>query len=327
MSSKLSDFALGSPSRLVGILNLTPDSFSDGGRFNTVETARKQTESLLEAGAAMLDIGAESTRPGSEELSTASEMERLLPVLEALQDLPVPYSVDTYRAETAAAALQAGASLINDITGLAGGPELAEVVADSGAGLILMFNPSILRPDHPASQNFRRFAPREHFSEAVRARAETLPILEQMQLYFEESLSLARRAGISEELIWLDPGIGFGLSLNENLELLNGAAELIRSLGFARYFGVSRKRSLATILGSAGLELPREAPAANDLSAPLDPRDAATAAVTAILAAQGVELLRVHNVAANRPALAIGQALAAERAGLSPDQILSPYQH
>ncbi|MDO5734282.1 MAG: dihydropteroate synthase [Eubacteriales bacterium] len=319
MSKNLSQFSRGSEAKLCGILNLTPDSFSDGGRYNNPKTALAQAKALKAAGAELLDLGAESTRPGSVPVSTKEELERLLPVIEALEsEVDLPFSVDTFKADTAGAVIAAGASMINDISGLLADPKMAEVIADSEAGLILMFNPTMLRPWHPASKNFRQFGEQPAFSTEEIDFARNLPIYEQLLFFFEKALKRAEEAGIKKERIWLDPGIGFGLTAKENLSLLQ-SAELIHKLGYAAYFGVSRKRFLASILAEGGVFTEGSAAAQDGanveprelkLSPETDPRDLATASVTSYLAAQGVELLRVHNLAINYPALLVGREIA-----------------
>ncbi|MDO5737878.1 MAG: dihydropteroate synthase [Eubacteriales bacterium] len=314
INSKLAAFRRGSEPRLSGILNLTPDSFSDGGYFNEVDLAVKQAKEIMSSGGSCLDLGAESTRPGSELISSSEELRRLSPVISELAAYDYPFSVDTYKAETAEYAANHGACLINDISGLLADLEMADVVAAKRIGLVLMFNPTILRPEHPASRNFRQFVTKPVFSRQEIAKITKFSITEQMLFYFEFALRRAKTAGIPEENIWLDPGIGFGLTMGENLQLLKEAPAAIEKLGFARYFGVSRKRFLASTLQAGAVSIPEVKPNEYNKGAMLDPRDAATAAVTSYLAAQGVELLRVHNVAANLPALLVGKALCSGQA-------------
>ena len=143
---------------LCGILNVTPDSFSDGGRYQTVERALEQARKLIAEGARMLDIGGESTRPGSHFVEIQEEIQRVVPVIEAIRaESDILISVDTWKSEVARAALEAGADLVNDITGLLGDPQMARVIAEAGAGAILMFNPVMARPHHPSSMIFPTF--------------------------------------------------------------------------------------------------------------------------------------------------------------------------
>ncbi len=310
------DFALGSDPALCGIVNVTPDSFSDGGRYDTVTTALAHARELKADGARLLDLGAESTRPGSDPVDAEGELDRLLPVIRAIREdaelKDVPLSIDTFKVATADGTLAAGADIINDITGLFGDPGMARVIASRGAGLILMYNPVILRPWHPASRNFRTFAPADSFTKAEIAHAKTLTATEQMLFFFDKALRRAREAGIPDTKIWLDPGIGFGLTRSENLELLD-SYRVIHELGYPAFFGVSRKRFLKSILEDNGLK------------ADLAEMDRATAAVSMLLAQNGVELLRVHNVAVSRAAVHVGTALLRSARGTLEDTVLGQY--
>lgn len=309
-------FALGSDPALCGILNVTPDSFSDGGRYDTVATALAHARELQADGAKLLDLGAESTRPGSDPVDAKGELARLLPVIQAIREdaklSDMPLSIDTFKAETAEGALDAGANIVNDITGLFGDPEMARVIARHDAGLILMYNPLILRPWHPASQNFRTFAPEDSFTNDEIEHAKNLTVTEQMLFFFDKALRIAREAGISDKKIWLDPGIGFGLTRGENLALLDSHRK-IHNLGYPAFFGVSRKRFLKSILE------------ANGMTADLEAMDRATAAISMELAQNGVELLRVHNVAASRPAVHVGTAILRSKEGNLADTVLGRY--
>jgi len=268
---------LGKRARLMGILNVTPDSFSDGGGCCSAEEALARAYIMRREGADIIDIGGESSRPEARPVSAAEEQRRILPVIAALagqKDCP-PLSVDTYRAETAAAALQAGAHIINDIFGLQKDAAMADLIAASGAGLVLMHT-GRERQKHPD------------------------PLRDQ-EIFFTRSLAIAAKAGIRPEQIVLDPGFGFAKTLAENIALLRHAAAL-QSFGRPLLAGTSRKNFLGRLTGQ---ELPLE-------------RDTATAASSVLLRLQGFSLFRVHNIAANRQALAVVDALADDGAAKQP---------
>ncbi|MFD3270966.1 dihydropteroate synthase [Paenibacillus dendritiformis] len=245
---------LGQRTLIMGILNVTPDSFSDGGRYNRVDAARRHAEEMLEAGADIIDIGGESTRPGHQPVGQEEELERVLPVIEALRrELPqAPISVDTYKAEVARQALEAGAHIINDIWGCKKEPEMAHVAARYGCPLILMHN----RPE-------RRY---ERFVEEVKA-----DLL--------ASVALAKAAGVKDDQIWLDPGIGFAKTGEDNLVLMSHLDELC-ALGYPVLLGTSRKKFIR-----------------DTLQLPVDDVVEGTAATVALGIAQGCQIVRVHDVA------------------------------
>ncbi|MBK3396265.1 MULTISPECIES: dihydropteroate synthase [Methylobacterium] len=216
---------LGRRTLVMGILNVTPDSFSDGGRFQDLDAAREQAARLVAEGAALLDIGGESTRPGHVPVPADEEQARVLPAIRALAPtLPVPISIDTYKASTADVALKAGARIVNDVWGLQRDPEIARVAAHHGAPVVVMHN-----------------------RETIDA---SLDIMDEMRAFFERSLTIARQAGISERDIVLDPGVGFGKSWEQHLEALRRLPEL-RALGFPLLVGVSRKSVLGRIHNAA----------------------------------------------------------------------------
>lgn len=252
---------------IMGILNVTPDSFSDGGSYTSLHKAVERSLQMVEEGACIIDIGGESTRPGFEPITTEEEQTRVLPVIEALHNRTNAYlSIDTYHSETARHAIDAGVDIVNDIWGLQREPEMAEIVADKGAGIIIMHN--------------------------SRDR-EVLPdLIEDQKFFFEKSLTIAMKAGIDEASIMLDPGIGFGKNLHDNLILIRRAKELT-SLGFPLLAATSRKRFLGTI---SGHEEPKG-------------RDVATAATSILLRQAGFAVFRVHDVAINKDALAIVDAI------------------
>ncbi|KQP25118.1 dihydropteroate synthase [Methylobacterium sp. Leaf102] len=212
---------LGQRVLVMGILNVTPDSFSDGGRFADPGPARAQAETLVAEGAALIDIGGESTRPGHTPVSAEEEQARILPVIRDLASrLPVPISVDTYKAATARVALEAGARIVNDVWGLQREPDIAHVAADHGAPVMVMHNRETIEPG--------------------------IDIVADMLRFFERSLAIARLAGIRDADIVLDPGIGFGKSWEQHLDALRRLPEIV-ALGFPVLVGVSRKSLLGRL--------------------------------------------------------------------------------
>lgn len=259
---------LGRHAHIMGVLNVTPDSFSDGGRYATLDAVLRQAERLVEEGAAIIDVGGESTRPGAAAVSADEERDRVVPAIEAIaRRFDILVSIDTYRAETAEAAVAAGAHIVNDVWGLQRDPALAGVAARTAAGLVIMHT----------NRGGRHVLP---------------DVVEDQFTFLRHSLAIARDAGVSDAQIVLDPGFGFGKeTLELNLSLMRRAGELA-DLGFPLLVGTSRKRFLGTITG-------RE---------PAD-RDAATAATSAILRLAGAVLFRVHDVAMNKDALAVADAM------------------
>ncbi|HYM63928.1 MAG TPA: dihydropteroate synthase [Gaiellaceae bacterium] len=258
---------------VIGVVNVTPDSFSDGGVFLDPGRAIAQAKSLLGEGAALVDVGGESTRPGSEPVSAEEELRRLEPVLEGLAGLP--FSIDTSKAKVARRALELGAVLVNDVTALRGDPDLAGVVADAGAYLCLMHmlgEPRTMQDD-----------PRYD------------DVVAEVGSFLEERLAAAVAAGIREERICLDPGIGFGKTVEHNLELLARTDELV-AIGRPVLVGASRKRFLGRILGD------REA-----VTGPV----AAGVAINILAYERGASLFRVHDVRENVEALAAAQSVLA----------------
>jgi len=211
---------------VVGVVNVTPDSFSDGGAFLDADRAIARAKSLLGAGAALIDVGGESTRPGSEGVSAAEELRRVEPVLEGLAGLPV--SIDTSKAAVASRALELGAVLVNDVTALRADPDLAGVVADAGAYLCLMH----MHADPRTMQDDPRYD----------------DVVAEVSSFLEDRLGAAVAAGIQEERICLDPGLGFGKTVEHNLELLARMDELV-AIGRPVLVGASRKRFLGRMLG------------------------------------------------------------------------------
>ncbi|CJW13027.1 dihydropteroate synthase [Streptococcus pneumoniae] len=288
-----------------GIINVTPDSFSDGGQFFALEQALQQARKLIAEGASMLDIGGESTRPGSSyvEIEEEEEIQRVVPVIKAIRkESDVLISIDTWKSQVAEAALAAGANLVNDITGLMGDEKMAHVVAKAGAKVVIMFNPVMARPQHPSSLIFPHFGFGQAFTEEELADFEKMPIEELMEAFFDRALARAEEAGIAQENILLDPGTGFGLTKKENLLLLRDLDKLHQK-GYPIFLGVSRKRFVINILEENGFEVNPE----TELG--FRNRDTASAHVTSIAARQGVEVVRVHDVASHRMAVEIASAI------------------
>lgn len=224
---RLQDFltALGKRPLVMGILNLTPDSFSDGGRFQGLEAARDQARKLLEGGADILDIGAESTRPGHVPVPAEEEWRRLEPVLgDLVAEFPAPFSIDTYKAEIARRALALGVSVVNDVWGLQRDPAMADTVAAAGAAVVVMHNRETVAPE--------------------------IDIVADMLAFFERSLALADKAGVPRSHILLDPGIGFGKSRAQNLQALKATGRLKAAFALPVLIGVSRKRIFGELLGA-----------------------------------------------------------------------------
>mgnify|MGYP000974345045 FL=1 len=288
---------------ICGIINVTPDSFSDGGQFYAIEEALKQARKLIAEGATILDIGGESTRPGSSYVEIEEEIQRVVPVIQAIrQESDVLISIDTWKSQVAEAALKAGAHIVNDITGLMGDEKMAEVVAKAGAKVVIMFNPVMARPQHPSSLIFPHFGFGETFTKEDLAEFEQLSVEELMSAFLDRALARAKEAGIAKENIMLDPGIGFGLTKKENLILLRDLDKL-HGMGYPIFLGVSRKRFVINILEENGFEVNP------DTEVGFRNRDIASAHVTSIAARQGVEVVRVHDVASHKMAVEIASAV------------------
>ena len=288
---------------ICGIINVTPDSFSDGGQFFAVDQALQQARKLIAEGASMLDIGGESTRPGSSYVEIEEEIQRVVPVIKAIrEESDVLISIDTWKSQVAEAALKAGANLVNDITGLMGDEKMAQVIAKTGAQVVIMFNPVMARPQHPSSLIFPHFGFGEPFTNKDLGAFEQLPVEDLMTVFFERALARADQAGIAKDKIMLDPGIGFGLTKKENLLLLRDLDKLHQQ-GYPIFLGVSRKRFVINILEENGFEVNPETEVG------FRNRDTASAHVTTIAARQGVEVVRVHDVASHRMAVEIASAI------------------
>lgn len=282
---------------LCGIINATPDSFSDGGKFNEVEKAVERAGVLIADGASMLDIGGESTRPGSDSVDDQEEIERIVPIIKTIKaTYDVTISVDTWKSHVARAAVEAGADIINDITGLLGDAEMARTAQELGVKVIAMFNPIIARPNNNNSKKFRQFGSNQPFSSAEIEQLEALDIVSCMMRYFEKTLDYAQAAGLTKESILLDPGIGFGMTKRENYQLLQ-SLDVITEAGYDIFLGVSRKRFIVNTLETAGINVD------TDTEDGFFNRDLGSAMISAIAAYKGVRILRVHTVAEHRMAV------------------------
>jgi dihydropteroate synthase len=271
--------------RLMGIVNVTPDSFSDGGAFLDADAAIAHAHRLVAEGAEILDVGGESTRPGAAPVAEAEELRRVLPVVAGLAERgnSAQISIDTSKAAVARAALAAGASFVNDVSALRADPEMAGVVADSGAECCLMH----MRGEPRTMQDDPRYE----------------DVVDEVRAFLEERLAFAVGEGIAAERIMLDPGIGFGKTEAHNLELLRRLGE-IAALGRPVVIGTSRKGFLGRILGRAA---GRSEPVA------VEDRLAGTVASNVLAYERGASVFRVHDVAPVRDALAVAAATLGER--------------
>ena len=261
------ELTLGEEGLIMGVLNVTPDSFSDGGQFDRPADAVAQAERMAAEGATIIDIGGESTRPGARSVSLAEEQARILPVIDALAGRPdMILSVDTYREQTARKAVEAGAHIVNDVWGLQRESGIAQLAAETGAGLVIM---------HTGRER------------------EKLPdVIADQFAFLRRSLEIAREAGVSDEQIVLDPGFGFAKeTAEENLELMARFGEL-NGLGFPLLVGTSRKRFIGQVTGRETGE-----------------RAMGTAATSVILRLAGAAVFRVHDVAPNRDAVRMADAI------------------
>ena len=259
---------IGKKTLIMGILNLTPDSFSDGGRYTDVDAAVDQCAKMVKEGADCIDLGAEATGPNSVPVSTEEELERLIPSLQAIRSrFDLPLSVDTFKSETAKEAILAGADIINDITGFLGNPEMAKVVADNGTGCILMFNKRTNGENKTSFEPVSRRAVRE----------------------LKESVEIAKKAGIPDDMIMTDPGIGFGTTRAEDAELTASTLSMGLQGKYPILYAASRKRYARIFAGGD------EATEAQ--------LDYATAGLSMTAASLGAAMVRVHNVAASRQML------------------------
>jgi len=259
--------------RIMGILNVTPDSFSDGGRYFDVKSAVRRAGEMAREGADIIDIGGESSRPGSRRISSEEELDRVLPVVEALADaIDKPISVDTYKGLVARRALEKGAAYINDITALSGDDEMAGIISRSGAGVVLMH----MKGDPETMQDSPFYR----------------DVVGEISVYLQAAVHKAEAAGIDPAKIIIDPGIGFGKTLEHNLEILNRLAEF-KKLGKPVLVGVSRKSFIGALTGKdAGGRL-------------LGTASSVSAAVL-----NGADMVRVHDVAEMREVARVAEAIA-----------------
>ena len=261
MRFRSQNFDFGQRTYLMGILNVTPDSFSDGGQYLTADQAVAQAKQLVADGADIIDVGGESTRPGAAEVSVDEEKRRVLPVIERLaRETDTIISIDSTKAEVVAAALAAGASMVNDISGFRADPRLVKIVAEAGCPICLMH---------------RRGTPKEMQINPVYH-----DLMNEIIEYLSEGLEIAKKSGILPEQIIVDPGIGFGKSLEHNLEIMKRLKEL-KVLGCPVLVGTSRKSFIGKVL---------------DL--PVDDRSEGTAATVALAIAGGADFIRVHDIKA-----------------------------
>ena len=259
-------FDFGDRSYVMGILNVTPDSFSDGGEYYDVEEAVKRAKEMVAQGADIIDIGGESTRPGAKKVTPEEEINRIKPVIKALvEEIEVPISIDTYKPEVAREMLEVGADIINDVRGLQWDLEMASVVAEYDVPVVIMHNGR----GNDAKQD----------------------IITAVKGFLRESIRIAKKAGVKEKNIILDPGIGFGISQAQNRELMRRLSE-IKQLGYPVLLGTSRKSMLGEIL---------------DL--PPQERVEGTVATTVMGIMQGVDIFRVHDVSENLQAAKVTGAI------------------
>ena len=259
------DFQIGNHTYIMGILNVTPDSFSDGGNYNQLDAALFHVEEMIRDGADIIDVGGESTRPGYEQISVAEEIERVVPVIEQIKkQFDIPVSLDTYKAAVAEAGIKAGADLVNDIWGLKGDERMAEVIASSGLPCCLMHN--------------RKEAVYQDYIKDVLAD-------------LEESMRLAQNAGIEQDKIILDPGIGFAKTYEQNLLLLQ-QLETLHSFGCPILLGTSRK----SVIGLT-------------LDVPASERVTGTVATTVMGVIKGCSFVRVHDIKENVQAIKMTEAI------------------
>lgn len=259
------NFEIGQHTYVMGILNITPDSFSDGGRYNNPDAALFRVEDMIKEGADIIDVGGESTRPGYEQITVEEEIKRVVPIIEQIKKrFDIPVSLDTYKADVAKAGIEAGADLINDIWGLKADENMAKIIADADVSCCLMHN-----------------------------RKETVygDYIQDVLSDLEESLILARNAGIANDKIILDPGIGFAKTYEQNLELLN-KLEVLHSFGYPVLLGTSRK----SVIGLT-------------LNIPAEERVSGTLTTTVMAVMKGCSFVRVHDIKENVQAIKMAEAI------------------
>lgn len=260
------------PVWIMGVMNITPDSFYDGGSLPGPEAALNKARQLADEGATLLDIGGESSRPGAAPMTADEEWARIAPVFEGLATFSVPRSVDTYHAETARRALAAGAVMVNDITALRGDPAMAGVVAEAGCACVLMHMQG-------TPQTMQQTP---HYDN----------VIDDLCRFFEERLAFAQAAGIREEQVWLDPGFGFGKTAQHNLTLLN-RLDAFKRFGRPVLIGTSNKSTIGAVL-----------------NLPVHERSEGTAATVAAAVLRGADAVRVHDVRTMARVVRMAEAIA-----------------
>lgn len=269
LKTKSTTFNLQDRTHIMGILNVTPDSFSDGGSYTNIENAVNQAIKLENDGADMIDIGGESTRPNHQAVSEEEEIQRVVPIIRSVKEkINVPISIDTYKAETARKAVEAGAEIINDVWGAKREPEIAQVAKETNTPIILMHN---------------------------RTDMDYTSLIDDMKRDLAESIEIAKRAGVPDDHIILDPGIGFAKTAEHNLIAMNNL-EKFHDLGYPILLGTSRKSFIGRILDNE----PKE-------------RDYGTGATTCLGIAKGIQMVRVHQVKINKDMAKVMDAMLRER--------------
>ncbi|WP_408011544.1 dihydropteroate synthase [Pseudalkalibacillus sp. A8] len=247
---------LNDQTRIMGILNVTPDSFSDGGNYDSLDQAVSHAKAMVDAGADIIDIGGESTRPGADKVTVEEELERVVPIIKAVREaVDVPISIDTYKAEVAKQAIEAGANIINDVWGAKADSNMAQVAADYQVPIILMHNREDKNYDHLMSDIARDL---------------------------RESIAVVKEAGVKDENIILDPGIGFAKTYEDNLDVMSNL-EVLTTLGYPVILGTSRKSFIGRVLQTETNE-----------------RMEGTGATTCLGIQKGCQLVRVHDVLENK---------------------------
>lgn len=268
---KRKELDLSARTHIMGILNVTPDSFSDGGSYDSKEKAIQQAIKMEEDGADIIDIGGESTRPNHQPVSLEEEIDRVIPIIKAIREYTnLPISIDTYKAETAKQAIEAGADIINDIWGAKREPEIARVAAQYNVPIILMHNRS--------NKNYT-------------------DLIHDMKIDLKESIDIALDAGVQEDKIVLDPGVGFAKTAEDNLIVMNQLEQFVR-MGYPVLLATSRKRFIGGVL---------------DL--PAEERDIGTGATTCLGITKGVQMVRAHNVKVNVELAKMMDAMQRAKAG------------
>jgi len=266
------NLSLDSHALIMGILNVTPDSFSDGGKFMDPSLAVDQAQKMVNQGADIIDIGGESTRPGASEVDEKEEIARIRPIVQAMgKSIDIPFSIDTRKASVAQVALDCGASIVNDVSALRDDSCMGKVVKESGACVVLMH--------------------RQGASATMQNAPHYIDVVEEVKSFLSQSITMALSQGISPDRIIIDPGIGFGKTCDHNLEILANIGKFLQ-LEQPLMIGISRKAFIGQVTGK-----------------PVAERESGNAAAVAIAVWQGVNILRVHDVGAMKDAIQVAQAL------------------